>query len=139
MAGDGLLDLGQQRLRIADEQIAHVLAVLEFGLQQFDRATNHVALQLHNASIEGHPAVHGREQTERPFAPDIGGFNGRAVFQNGQQRENGTLRKISVLQQTARFADDGAELELDRLKMRLDPFKARRLQRAEQLIAPHVS
>jgi len=80
IAGDGLLDLGPQRLRIADEQIAHVLAVLEFGLQQFDRATNHVALQLHNASIEGHPAVHGREQTERPFAPDIGGLNGEPFY-----------------------------------------------------------
>jgi hypothetical protein len=44
-----------------------------------------------------------------------------------------------VLQRATRFADDGAELELDRLKMRLDPHTARWLQRAEQLIAPHVS
>jgi hypothetical protein len=37
----GLLDLRQQRLRIADKQIADVFAVLEFRLQKIDRAANH--------------------------------------------------------------------------------------------------
>ena len=37
IAGDRLLDLRQQRLRVAHEEIAHVLAVLEFILQQLDR------------------------------------------------------------------------------------------------------
>jgi hypothetical protein len=46
-----------------------VFAVLEFQLQRFDRATNHAALQLHNASIKGGPAVHGGEETECSFAP----------------------------------------------------------------------
>ena len=38
IARDSLLNLRQQRLRIADEEIAHVFTALEFRLQQFDRA-----------------------------------------------------------------------------------------------------
>ena len=33
IARDGLLNLCQQRLRIADEEVAHVFATLEFGSQ----------------------------------------------------------------------------------------------------------
>ena len=76
IASDSLLDLRQQRFRIADEEIADVFAVLEFQLQQFDGTANHAALQLHNAPIEGGPAVHGGEQTECPLAPYVRRLNG---------------------------------------------------------------
>jgi hypothetical protein len=79
-----------------------------------------VALQLHDASIKGNPAVHCGEEAESSFAPDICGLNRRAVFQNGQQR-NSALRKISVFEKAASFANDGTELELNRLKMGFDP------------------
>ena len=138
IARDSLLNLRQQRLRIADEEIAHVFAALEFRLQQFDRAANHAALQLHKTSIEGDAAVHGREEAECSFAPDVCGLNCRAVLQNGQQREDGALREIGVLEEAARLADDGTKLELDRLKMRVDPLAAGSLQGAEQPIAPRI-
>ena len=84
IACDCLLDLGQQRLGITHEEIAHMLAVAEFCLQQFNRAARHVAFQLHDTAIEGHPAVHRGEQTKRAFATNVCSFNGRPVFQDGQ-------------------------------------------------------
>jgi hypothetical protein len=39
IAGDGLLDLREQRLRIADKQIADVFAVLKFRLRKVDRGS----------------------------------------------------------------------------------------------------
>lgn len=65
---------------ITDEEIAYMLAVLEFQLQQFDRTANHAALQLHNAAIKGDPAVHGGEEPEGSFASYVCGLYGRAVF-----------------------------------------------------------
>jgi hypothetical protein len=115
-----------------------VFAVLEFQLQQFDRASNHAALQLHNASVKGGPAVHGGEETECSFAPYVCGLDGRAVLKNGQQRENRPSRKISVLEETAGLANDGAELKRDRPKMGIDPTAALRPQRSEQLIAQRI-
>ena len=60
-----------------------MFAALEFRLQQFDRAANHAALQLHKASIEGDAAVHGRKQAECAFAPYVCCFNCGAVLQDG--------------------------------------------------------
>ena len=139
IASDRLLDLRQQRFRKADEEIADVFAGPEFGLQQFDWAAGHVALQLHNASIEGNPAVHCGEEAESSLAPYVCGLDRRAVFQNGQQRKDSALRKISVFEKAASFADDGSELELNGLEMGFDSLSARCLQGAEQLIAPQIS
>jgi hypothetical protein len=83
IACDRLLHLRQQRLRIADEQVAHVFAVLEFGLQYFDRASDRAALQLHYAPIERDPAVHSREEAECSFTPYVSGLDSRAILQNG--------------------------------------------------------
>src|SRR5476651_2467277 len=83
IARDSLLNLCQQRLRIADEEIAYVFAALEFRSQQFDRAANHAALQLHKTSIKGDTAVHCREESEGSFAPYVCGLNCGAVLQNG--------------------------------------------------------
>ena len=113
-----------------------MFAAFEFRLQQFDRAANHAALQLNQTPIKRHAAVHGREQAECSFAPDVCGLNGRPVLQNSQQRKHGALREIGVLEETAGLADDGSELELDGLKMRVDPPAAGSLQGAEQPIAP---
>jgi hypothetical protein len=44
IARDSLLNLRQQRLRIADKEIAHVFTALEFRLQQFDRTANYATL-----------------------------------------------------------------------------------------------
>ena len=138
IASDRLLDLRQQRFRIANEEITDVFAVLEFGLQQFDWAAGHVALQLNNASIKRNPAVHCREEAKSSFAPYVCGLKGRAVFQNGQKREDRALRKISVFEKAASFADDGPELKLNRFKMGFDPLTALCLKGAEQPIAPHI-
>jgi hypothetical protein len=59
------------------------------------------------------------------------GLDGRAIFKNGQQRENRPLRKISVLEETASLANDGAEFKRDRLKMGIDPTAALRSQGSE--------
>jgi hypothetical protein len=48
------------------------------------------------------------------------------------------LRKISVLEETASLANDGAELKRDRLKMRIDPIPALRSQGSEQLIVQRI-
>src|SRR5471030_2318912 len=104
VASDGLLHLRQQRLRVADEQIANVFAIFEFGLQQFDWTASHAALQLHDASVKRDAAVHGGEKSECSFASYVCSLNGRAIFQDGQQRENGALRTICVLEQAASLA-----------------------------------
>ena len=109
----------------------------EFRLQQFDRAANHAALQLYDASIEGNSTVHGGEETKRTFAAYVCGFYGRAIFQNGQQREDGALRKICVLKKAAGLANDGAELEVYLFKVGRDLLAARNFQCTEQLIALH--
>ena len=56
-----LLDLRQHRFRVAHEQIAHVLAVLEFILQQLDGTADRMAFELHDAPVEGDAAVYGGE------------------------------------------------------------------------------
>jgi hypothetical protein len=48
------------------------------------------------------------------------------------------LRKISVLEETASLANDGAELQGDRPKMGIDPTAALRFQHSEQLIAQRI-
>src|ERR1700730_7664647 len=83
IARDRLLNLRQQRLRIADEEIAHVFTAFEFRLQQLDRTANYATLQLPKASIKGDATVHGRKEAECSFAPDVCGLNCRAVLQNG--------------------------------------------------------
>jgi hypothetical protein len=60
IARDGLLNLSEQRLGIADEEIANVRALLEFSLQNLDRDAKQAALQLDKTSIEGDAAIHGR-------------------------------------------------------------------------------
>ena len=85
VARDCLMNLGQQRLGIADEEIANVRAAFEFQMQDVDPSANHGARQLHKTSIERASAVHGREEAECPLAPDIRGLDRRAVLQNGQQ------------------------------------------------------
>src|SRR5450432_639125 len=139
IARDSLLNLCQQRLRIADEEIAHVLALLELRLQQFDRAANHVTLELHKTSIKRNSAVHRSEQAERPFASDVCSLDCGAVLQNGQQREDGALREIGVLEKPARIANDSTKLEYDRLQVGLDPRAVVSLHGAEQTIAPRLS
>ena len=138
IARDRLLDLRKQGLRIAYEQITHVLTVLEFILEQLNRTANRMALELRNASIERDPAVHGGEETECAFAPDVGGLDCGAILQNRQQRQNRTLRKIGMLQNATRIAEHLTELEFDRLEMGIYPLAAGRLQGAEQAIAPRV-
>ena len=49
---DSLLHLRKQRLGVADKQVADVFAVLELRLQQFDRAADHAALELHQAPVK---------------------------------------------------------------------------------------
>jgi hypothetical protein len=139
IARDSLLNLRQQRLRTADEEIAHVFTALEFRLQQFDRAANYATFQLHKASIKGDATVHGRKEAESSLAPYVCGLNCRAILQNGQQRQDSALREIGVLEETASLADQVTKLELDRLKMRVDPLAASGLQGAEQLIAPRIT
>jgi hypothetical protein len=75
IAGHSLLNLRQQGFRIADEEIANVFPVLEFRLQHFDRAANHSALQLHETPVKGDATVHGGEQAEGAFTPDICGLD----------------------------------------------------------------
>jgi hypothetical protein len=43
-----------------------------------------------------------------------------------------------MLEETASLSDDGAELERDGLKMRIDPLPALRFQHREQLIAQRI-
>ena len=138
VACDCLLDLRQQRLRVAHEQIAHVLAVLEFILQQLDGTADRMTLELHNATVKGDATIHGGEQAKRTLAADIRGLDRRAIFQHGQQRQHGTLRKIGVLEQASGVADHIAKLERDRLKMGIYSLAAGGLQRAQQSIAPQI-
>ena len=72
---------------------------------------------MHETSIKGDAAIHRREEAKCPFAPYVCSLYRRAIFQNREKREDGTLREISVLEEAARFADDCPELEVDGLKM----------------------
>ena len=107
-------------------------------MQHLDRTPSHTAFELHDTSVEGDTAVHGGEEPECSFAPDVRGLNRRAIFQNRQQRKYGPLREISVLEETARVADHIAKLELDRFEMGVDPLAAAWLEGADQSIAPEV-
>ncbi len=139
VASHCLLDLRKQRLRIAHKQVANVLAISKFILQQLDRTPGCVSFELHYAAVEGDSAVHGSEEAECSFAPDIGGLDCGAILQYGQQRENRALRKIRVLEEAAGIADHLTKLELDRLKMGLYPLAAGWLQRAQHLTSSEVT
>ena len=63
VAGNSLLNLRQQRFRVADEEIANVFAILEFRSQYLDRAADHATFHLHQAPIERDATIHGGEKT----------------------------------------------------------------------------
>ncbi|MGI8569224.1 MAG: hypothetical protein ACR2KT_09255 [Methylocella sp.] len=134
IARDRLLNLRELRLGIADEEIANVRAVLEFRLQNLDRDAKQAALHLHKASIEGSAAIHRREETESAFPPDVRRLDRRAILQNRQQREDGAIREIGVLEEAARLAHDLAKPIFNSLKIGIDPRAAGRLKGAEQTI-----
>jgi hypothetical protein len=68
IAGDALLNLREQRLQIADEEITDVFTALKFRLQQFDRAADYVTLKVNKTTVEPHAALHGREEAKCSFA-----------------------------------------------------------------------
>ena len=103
--------------------------------QNFDRAAGEVAFQLHDASVERDVAVHRSEQPESPFASDIGGFDGGAVFQNGQQRKHLSLREIDMFQVATGIADYIAELEAHGLEVGNDPSLNLGLKCADELVS----
>jgi hypothetical protein len=69
---------------------------------------------------------------------DVSCLDRGAVLQNCQQRQDGALRKIRVLEQAAGVADHIAELEIDRLQMGIQPLSASGHQGAQQAIASQV-
>jgi hypothetical protein len=54
-----------------------------------------MALELHDAPVEGDAAVHGGEQTKPNLTADIRGLDCRAIFQQCQQRQHGTVPSTS--------------------------------------------
>jgi hypothetical protein len=124
VARDRLLNLGQQRLGIVDKEIANVRAALEFRLQNLARDAKQTAFQLHMTSIEGSVAVHGREETERTFAPDVRRLDRHPVPENRQQRENCTIGEIGVFEGVTRLAYNVAKPDFDSLKIPKDPLAA---------------
>jgi hypothetical protein len=115
-----------------------MFTVLEFILQQLDRAANCMTCELHNAAVERDPAVHRCKEAKSTFAAYVGGLDSGAILQNRQRRENRTPREIGVLEKTTRVADHLTELEIDGLEMGIYPLAAGRLQGAEQSIASKV-
>jgi hypothetical protein len=115
-----------------------VLAPLELPSHNLDGNAHQRTFQLHEASIEGDPAIHGGEEAKCAFVSDVRCLDCHAVLQGRQQRENGALREIGVLEETARLAYNGAERELDRFKVELDTRAARWLEGAEQAIGDLV-
>jgi hypothetical protein len=97
-----------------------------------------MAFELHDASVERDPAVHGSEETECALASDVGGLDRRAILQHSQKGKNRTLREIGMLQETSSVTNHLAELEFYGLEMWIDPLSAARLQGTEQSIAPPV-
>jgi hypothetical protein len=64
------------------------------------------------------------------FAADIRGLDRRAILQDGQQRQHGTLGKIGMLEQAPGVADHVAKREIDWLQMGIQPPATFGLQRA---------
>jgi hypothetical protein len=56
-----------------------VVTPLELRSQNFDGNAHQATLQLHEALIEGGPAIHGREEAKRAFVPNVRGLDCRAV------------------------------------------------------------
>jgi hypothetical protein len=75
IARGGLLNLRQLRLRITYQEIAHVFAPLELSSHDLDGNAHQRTLQLHEALIEGDPAIHGREEAKCAFVPNVGCFD----------------------------------------------------------------
>jgi hypothetical protein len=46
-----------------------IISVLELRLQQLGRTAAHAAIELHQASVEGDPALHGRNRPNAPSRP----------------------------------------------------------------------
>ncbi|GAB1715759.1 MAG: hypothetical protein NTAFB05_08010 [Nitrobacter sp.] len=115
-----------------------MFAALEFRLQYFDRATKRAPFQLNKTPIERNATIHGREEAECAFAPYVCRLYCRAVLQNGQQREDGALWEVGMFEEPTSLADDDTKLELDRLKVGIDPLAAGAFHCAEQPIALRI-
>jgi hypothetical protein len=79
IARGGLLNLGQLRLRITYQEIAHVVTPVELRSQNFDGNAHQATLQLHEALIEGGSAIHRREEAKCAFVPNVRCLDCRAV------------------------------------------------------------
>lgn len=86
----------------------------------------------------GSGGIHGRKKAERSLATDVGSLDCGPVLQNGQQREDSSLRKIGVLEKPARIADYVTKLELNGLKIGFYPLAARMLHRTEQPVSLRI-
>jgi hypothetical protein len=120
IARSTLLNLSQERFRVTYEEIAHGFMRSKLGMQVFDFASKQPTAKLHEAAVEGHPAVHRCEQSERTFAPDIRGFDCVAVFQNRKQGQDATFREIGVSKHATGFAYYVAKLERGNLEIGLN-------------------
>src|ERR1700730_17757922 len=138
IARDGLLNLRKEWLLITYQEVAHVFAPLELPSHNLDGNAHQTTFQLHEASIEGDPAIHRREEAKCAFVPNVRGLDVRAVIQTRQQRENGAHREVDVFKEAASLAYMVTKLEGDRFDVGLDPHTAFGLKGAEQAIGDLV-
>ncbi len=120
VACDCLLNLNNLCPGIGDKEIAEMCAAIEFLAQLVTSDAQQGTWQLHESTIKGFALVKTRKKAKGAFPADIDGLDGRAVLQYREQRKDGPLRKIGLIEDAARLAYDVATPRFDSFKAAVD-------------------
>ncbi len=139
VAHGGLCHLGEQGLRVAQQDVQHLAVPLELLLESYARQTVCGTGALHDCAVGGGFASHEQRDTDRAVVPHDGDFRGRAVFHHVQERDDGVGRKIDVAQDIAGLVQHHAKGHRYELQVREQPFAHLLRQRVQNVILLGVS
>ena len=117
IARDRLLDLRQQDIVVAHDEVAEGLALGGGRLELGSRDPRGGPRQLHDRLCDGRPCSQSGARADDPGASDRCGFDRCAVLHDRHQRDHAAMREIDVLDPLPDIVQHRAPLERDRAQM----------------------
>src|SRR5437868_12346489 len=116
VANGGLRYLGNQCLRIAQQQALELATQGEFCLQHLRLHANSVACALDHGPVGHGSSSHEESNPHHTIIASQSHFGRGAVFHSVKQRDNRRRWEVDVIQMSAEFVDDIAKGKKDLLK-----------------------
>jgi hypothetical protein len=108
------------------------------AIASFDVDPGGRAGDLHDVVPEGATGDHRTDEAEQALAPEHGHFRGTSVLHQGDERDDGVVRKVGVEKGLARLVENLASLQVHDLEMRLKMGEVVRVQCREEPVGAVV-